>query len=106
MYICFLILVEKGSVVKRGTRLSDGSVDLRELFKLAGKEAAQNYNPSSVCTYLLELAHSLNSFYHEHHVLKADTKELRQARLLLVKSVQIVLRNGLELLGIKAPEKM
>ncbi|MDP6571402.1 MAG: arginine--tRNA ligase [Patescibacteria group bacterium] len=70
------------------------------------REAAANFNPSSVCNYLLELAHLFNSFYHEHHVLKADTEELKNARLLLIKSVQIVLRNGLEVLGIKAPDKM
>jgi arginyl-tRNA synthetase len=70
------------------------------------REAAQNYNPSSVCNYLLELSHNFNTFYHAHSVLKAETEELKHSRLLLIKSVQIVLRNGLELLGIKAPEKM
>jgi arginyl-tRNA synthetase len=69
-------------------------------------EAGQHYNPSLVCNYLLELSHSFNTMYHKHHVLKAETEELKHARLFLIKSVQIVLQNGLELLGIQAPEKM
>ncbi|MBI1961109.1 MAG: arginine--tRNA ligase [Parcubacteria group bacterium] len=68
--------------------------------------AAERYNPSLVCNYLLELAHAFNTFYHAHHVLKAESEELKHARLVLVQAIQIVLRNGLALLGIKAPEKM
>jgi len=70
------------------------------------KAAASQYNPSMVCTYLIELSHNFNTFYHSHSVLKADSEELKHARLALVQAVQIVLRNGLSVLGITAPEKM
>ncbi|MDP3995326.1 MAG: DALR anticodon-binding domain-containing protein, partial [bacterium] len=68
--------------------------------------AAEHYNPSAVCTYLIELAHLFNAFYHNRSVLKAETEELKHARLALVQAVQIVLRSGLWVLGIEAPNKM
>jgi arginyl-tRNA synthetase len=68
--------------------------------------AASNYNPSTICNYLLELSQTFNTFYHEHHVLKSENEDLKNARLMLIQAVQIVLRNGLDVLGIKAPEKM
>ena len=70
------------------------------------RDASERYNPSLVCNYLLELAHAFNTFYHARHVLKAESEELKHARLVLVQAVQIVLCRGLALLGIKAPEKM
>lgn len=72
----------------------------------AVKDAAQNYSPNTVCDYLVGLGQVFNTFYHKHQVLKAEDKATRQARLLLIKAVQIVLANGLALLGIEAPEKM
>ena len=72
----------------------------------AVSDAAQNYSPNTVCDYLVNLAQAFNTFYHKHQVLKAEDKATRQARLLLIKAVQIVLANGLALLGIEAPEKM
>jgi len=69
-------------------------------------KAAEQYNPSLLCTYLIALAQAFNSFYHKHYILKADSEELKHARLGLAKAVQIVLRNGLAVLGIEAPEKM
>lgn len=69
-------------------------------------DSASAYNPSLVCTYLIELAHGFNTFYHAHHVLRAESEALKHARLALISAVQITLRNGLSVLGIKAPEKM
>ena len=68
-------------------------------------EAAENYKPSLVARYALELAQAFNEFYHECPVLKADEKT-RDARLALIFSVKLVLRNALGLLGIGAPEEM
>ena len=55
--------------------------------------------------YLLSVASSFNDFYKQHPVLKADP-EIKMHRLALVNATRIVLRNGLELLGIEALEKM
>ena len=69
-------------------------------------DAANNFNPSSLCNYLLELSHIFNTFYHKHHVLKAEDEDIKDARLILARAVQIVLKNGLNILGIEAPNKM
>ncbi|MBN2091287.1 arginine--tRNA ligase [candidate division KSB1 bacterium] len=68
--------------------------------------AAQTYNPARLCTYLFELAKTLNSFYHDHSVLKAETEELVRARLVLSKATALVLKRGLQILGIAVPERM
>lgn len=68
--------------------------------------AAQAYNPARLCTYLFELAKTLNTFYHDHSVLKAETESLVQARLVLSKAVALVLKRGLQILGIAVPERM
>lgn len=67
--------------------------------------AANSYEPHQVGNYLKELAALFHGWYNEHKVLNDDT-ELTQARLLLSVNVQQVLRNGLELLGVSAPESM
>ena len=67
--------------------------------------AANAYEPHQVGNYLKELAALFHGWYNEHKVLNDDA-ELTQARLLLSVNVQQVLRNGLELLGVSAPETM
>jgi len=68
--------------------------------------SAENYNPSWLASYLLELAKSFNKFYHDHSVLNSGDEELTSGRVALSKSVGIVLKEGLRILGIVAPEKM
>jgi len=68
-------------------------------------DAAEQYRPSNVARYSLELAQAFNEFYQECPVLKAD-KKTRDSRLLLIFCTRIVLRNALDLLGIQAPEEM
>jgi arginyl-tRNA synthetase len=75
--------------------------------------AADARSPHTVCDYLETTAGLVNSWYHagnpsrnpELAVLVPDTA-LRDARLALARAVQIVLRNGLELLGLGAPDRM
>lgn len=67
--------------------------------------AANNYEPHQVGNYLKELAALFHGWYNEHKVL-GDDAELTQARLLLSQNVQQVVHNGLELLGVSAPETM
>ncbi len=69
-------------------------------------EASQKYGPNLICNYLFELAQNFNNFYETLPVLKAENKNLRKARLALVKATAQILKNGLYLLGISAPEKM
>ena len=67
--------------------------------------AANAYEPHQIGNYLKELAALFHGWYNEHKVLGDDTA-LTQARLLLSINVQQVLANGLELLGVSAPEAM
>jgi arginyl-tRNA synthetase len=73
--------------------------------------AAEQHAPHVVCAYLEELSGTVNSWYHagnvrpELRVLGVD-EPLTRARLVLARAVQVVLRNGLTLLGIQAPQRM
>ncbi|GAH27004.1 unnamed protein product, partial [marine sediment metagenome] len=70
------------------------------------EKAAKNYSPNLICNYLFELAQKFNIFYERLPVLKAKNENLRKTRLALVKVTSQVLKNGLNLLGISAPERM
>jgi arginyl-tRNA synthetase len=67
--------------------------------------AADSLEPHRVATYLLETARLAHVWYHKHHVLEQEVGVTR-ARLALARSAQIVLRNGMTILGITSPERM
>lgn len=67
---------------------------------------AQNYFPNFLCNYLFELSQIYNTFYEANPVLKAESQELKLLRMQLSRATAQVLRNGLNLLGIEAPEEM
>jgi len=60
---------------------------------------------TSIAKYLFELAKEFNEYYHSVPVLKAKI-EIRQARLALIYSINQVLANGLNLLGVEVVEEM
>jgi len=65
--------------------------------------AAKNYSPNLLCTYLYDLAQKFNTFYNKYRILDSDNPEFK---LKLTLGVGQVLKNGLNLLGIRAPERM
>lgn len=67
--------------------------------------AAREYAPHLVAFYLKDLASEFHSYYNETRFLVPEIP-IRLARLALITSIQQVLRNGLALLGVSAPEKM
>ena len=67
--------------------------------------AAVNRAPHTLAHYLRDLANTLHTYYNAEKFIVPDVK-LRNARLALVIGVQQVLRNGLTLLGVSAPESM
>jgi arginyl-tRNA synthetase len=67
--------------------------------------AAETLEPHRIATYLLDTARLAHLWYHKHHVLE-QPEEITRARLALARSAQIVLRNGLRILGITTPERM
>ncbi len=69
------------------------------------RQAALNYEPHQLANYLRELAGAFHSWYNGTRVL-VDEAELRDARLTLALAVRQVVANGLELLGVSAPDSM
>ena len=67
--------------------------------------AAESLEPHRMATYLSETARLAHLWYHKHHVL-GEPKDIMRARLTLALASQIVIRNGLGILGITAPERM
>ena len=67
--------------------------------------AALDLAPHRVIFYLIELAGQFHSYYNKHKVISEDIP-LSQARLALVDALRIVLANGLQFVGLSAPEKM
>ena len=70
------------------------------------ESASEQYLPNIICNYLFELAQSFNAFYQEIPILKEENEHKRLMRLNLIKATAQVLKNGLDLLGIEAPEEM
>ncbi|MDW7740480.1 MAG: arginine--tRNA ligase [Bacillota bacterium] len=67
--------------------------------------SAENYRPSILARYLIDVAREFNRFYHNCPVLSSEGK-LQHGRLLLISAARQVISNGLGLLGIIAPEEM
>jgi arginyl-tRNA synthetase len=104
-----------GSIAFSGAAEVDPSQLLNQEAQLALKElyvfseqiqqAMWKLEPSIISRYLVDLAQSFNRFYHGCPIL-VDDAAVRNARLALVKSVQITLRNGLKLIGLESPEQI
>ncbi|HEX5057106.1 MAG TPA: arginine--tRNA ligase [Gammaproteobacteria bacterium] len=69
------------------------------------KQAAEGEEPHQLTYYLRELATNFHGYYDRHKILIEDP-QLRNARLVLSEATQQIVRNGLNLLGVSAPEKM
>ncbi len=80
------------------------------LKKLCGFEeevlySAENYEPQKICTYLEDLASAFHKFYTFRRILGSE-KNIAEARLALAVATKIIIKNGLSILGVSAPEKM
>jgi arginyl-tRNA synthetase len=69
------------------------------------EQAALNRAPHAIVHYLRDLANTLHTYYNAEQFIVSDSGT-RNARLALVLGVQQVIRNGLGLLGVSAPESM
>jgi arginyl-tRNA synthetase len=69
------------------------------------ESAATNEEPHQLTHYLRELANDFHTYYNAHQFL-VEEASLRDARIKLILAVREVLRNGLNLLGVSAPEQM
>ncbi len=69
-------------------------------------KCAKSDEPHHLTTYLQEMAAIFHSFYKHHRIMDRENQELSYARLKLMKALKIVIHNGLDLLGVTAPERM
>lgn len=84
-----------------------------DIFPEVVERAADARAPHMICEYLEATAGAVNSWYHSGNpsrnpelAVLVEDEPLRRARLVLARAVQVVLRNGLELLGLTAPDRM
>ena len=94
--------IDYGSMSKEEDRL------LRTLYRFEEVlvEAAEELAPNLVCNFLYDLAQKYNSFYNKHSILKAGSEKQKQVRLWLTKVTGEIIKQGLGVLGIAAPQKM
>lgn len=105
---------QRGNSVPRHSALSSASFSeselsvLRKLQKFPEiiEQVAKDFLPNLLANYLFELAQLFNSFYQEVPVLQETDKAKKSFRLQLITATAQVIRNGLYLLGIEAPEEM
>lgn len=68
-------------------------------------EAGEKYEPSIVTRHIVDISQAFNKFYHDEHIL-VDNEDEKIAKIALVLAAKTAIKNGLSLLGMKAPEKM
>jgi len=80
-------------------------IKLLEDFPRRVRLAAENYEPSFICSFLMDLCSTFNRFYQKERIITEDERST-SARILLVMAIQLTVKSGLSLLGIKAPDRM
>ena len=83
-----------------------GLIDLMARFPDVVRQAADDYKPLLVASYVYELARTFHAFYHSDPVLAAPHAAIRTSRLHLTRAVRQTLHNALRLLVIATPEQM
>ena len=92
-----------------GLRISDKEKSLIQnlaSYPTVLKQAGNTYSPALIANYLYDLAKDFNGFYQDTPVLREADENLRAFRLALVQFTGMILKKGLGLLGIVAPEQM
>lgn len=75
------------------------------LYPMIFRLSAELREPHRITFYLQELAGAFHSYYHKYRIITED-EALTQVRLCLCKAVVLVIKHGLRMLGVKAPERM
>jgi len=77
-----------------------------EQFPAVLKDAGMEQDPSKVAIYIFNLAKTFSSFYSEHSIANAENNSKQQLRMMLSVLTATAIKNGMEVLGIKVPERM
>ncbi len=108
---CSIISKKQDEIKEFDTRLLKHDTEMSLIKKLAVypiviDEACEGCNPHLITNFLFDIASRFNQFYRDCPVLPEQNTELRIARVMLVDATRIVIKNGLDLLGIEAPNEM
>jgi len=98
----------KGSMENLELLKMDAEVNLMKILHQFREEvlySAESYEPHRIANYLEDLAASFHRFYTDCRILGTEQK-LAEARIALASSTQIVIKNGLSILGVSAPDRM
>ena len=104
-------ILEKGKKEDLASKFENVPAEATEVEKLLYRfpevvlRAAEEYAPHYIANFLIELARSFNSFYAHTQIVNKEDKE-SPYKLALTEAFSVVMKNGLHLLGIQAPEKM
>lgn len=107
-------LLRRGGFQSAPAALAAGALDSKEAWAVITllnafpeivDRAADNFDPSQIGKYVIDLAQSFNKFYANVRIL-AEEEDVKASRLALVAAVVAVLKEGLRLLGLAAPEEM
>jgi arginyl-tRNA synthetase len=77
-----------------------------EQYPSALEQACEEHNPSVIANYVFNLAKTFNSFYTEHSIGNAETAEKKQLRLQIAGMTANTIKSGMQLMGIRVPERM
>jgi arginyl-tRNA synthetase len=100
------VLRDSKATIRLGTPAEQSLARQLLRFAEALAAAAADYRPNQLTNYLFDLANAYSTFFDQCPVLKAETPELRNSRLLLCDLTACTLKQGLELLGISVVEQM
>lgn len=75
-------------------------------FKEIIKSAARRYEPSMITRHVVDVAQKFNKYYFDHRIIDTDGAEKNRARIWLTSATKQVIKTGLNLIGIQAPDKM
>ena len=81
-------------------------IHLTYLYPQTVREAGENYSPALIANYVYEVAKAYNHFYHDHVIVDESQIEVSSFRLLISELTSSVIRQSMDLLGIKVPERM
>ena len=103
------VLEKESPIPGKGTVTDDGEADvIKTLLKFPEKvkQALDDYEPSVVTRYIIELCTEFNRFYHNCQILKAEDENVKNFRLSITEATNKVLENALHLICMKTPRKI
>lgn len=81
-------------------------IQLLANYPIVVKEAGDATSPAQIANFIYELVKEYNQFYHDFPIAKEENTDLRDFRLVLSKQVGLIIKSGMNLLGIDVPERM